>query len=53
MAWIFTTATYMHALDDLVMQGMLEFTETRCALTRKGMRFLDGVVGMLLGADVG
>jgi len=44
---------YMHALDDLVMQGMLEFTETRCALTRKGMRFLDGVVGMLLGADVG
>jgi putative oxygen-independent coproporphyrinogen III oxidase len=46
-------ARYTHALDDLVMQGMLELTETRCALTRKGMRFLDGVVGMFLGADVG
>ena len=40
---------YTHALDDLIMQGMLELTETRCALTRKGMRYLDGVVDLLLG----
>ncbi len=40
---------YTHALDDLVMQGMLELTAMRCALTRKGMRFLDGVVDLLLG----
>ncbi len=44
---------YTHALDGLVIQEMLRLTETRCALTRKGMRFLDGVVGMFLGADVG
>lgn len=40
---------YKNALDDLAKQGMLKLTKTRCALTRKGMRFLDGVVGMLLG----
>ncbi len=40
---------YTNALDDLVMQEMLELTETRCALTRKGMRFLDGIVELLLG----
>lgn len=39
---------YGNVLEDLVMQEMLELTETRCALTRKGMRFLDGVVEMLV-----
>lgn len=39
---------YEDALGDLAMQEMLELTETRCALTRKGMRFLDGIVALLV-----
>ena len=39
---------YGEALDDLVMREMLELTETRCSLTPKGMRFLDGIVALLV-----
>jgi len=40
---------YGNALDDLVQEKLIELTEKRCALTRKGMRFLDGIVGQLIG----
>ena len=39
---------YEDPLNDLVMQKMLELTETRCSLTPKGMRFLDGIVALLV-----
>ena len=44
---------YTNVLEDLVIQELLVITEKHCALTCKGMRFLDGVVGMLLGAEGG
>lgn len=40
---------YGNRLEDLRREGLLQFTETRCALTRKGMRFLDGIAEMLVG----
>ena len=40
---------YGNTLDDLMQEALIERTEKRCALTRKGMRFLDGVVELLVG----
>ena len=42
-------ARYGNTVNDLLQQELLELTETRCVLTRKGMRFLDGIAAMLLG----
>jgi oxygen-independent coproporphyrinogen-3 oxidase len=39
---------YENTLDDLVQEGLIKRTRTRCNLTRKGMRFLDGIVERLI-----
>lgn len=40
---------YGDTLEDLMREDLIERTQTRCVLTRKGMRFLDGVVELLVG----
>lgn len=40
---------YGNTLEDMIQAELIELTQTRCALTPRGMRFLDGVVGMLVG----
>ena len=39
---------YGSVLAEPAMQELIDFTPQRCALTRKGMRFLDGVVALLI-----
>ena len=41
---------YGNTLDDLIKEELIERTESRCALTRKGMRFLDGIVELLINS---
>ena len=40
-----------NVLADLAEEGLLTSTPARCALTPKGMRFLDGIVGILMGTE--
>lgn len=42
------TGCYGSVLEELEQQGLLELTPMRCSLTRRGMRFLDGIVALLI-----
>lgn len=40
---------YGKIVDDLTEQGMIALTGARCALTPKGLRFLDGIAALFVG----
>jgi len=42
---------YGNTLEDLIQENLIELTASHCALTRKGMRFLDGVVELLVNQN--
>ena len=45
------TRTFEQKIADLKKEDLLELTETHCALTPKGMAYLDSIAAMLTGED--